>query len=97
MTENFFTNALIEIAARNELRREAWLPLLSPAKEARRMYQVASEKELNRYEAVHGRQVLEQVLTQRQIVKPNFLIGMATANEVRQILKAQLRALNRNR
>jgi hypothetical protein len=64
MTKHFFSNALREITARNELRRSASLPELSPAREMRRLYQVESEKEVDRYEAVHGRAVFEQVLKQ---------------------------------
>ena len=53
---------LLEITRRNEIRREANLPLLPIAKELRRMKKQEELEELERFEAVQGKAVWEEVL-----------------------------------
>jgi hypothetical protein len=53
---------LLEIARRNEIRREANLPLLSIAKELRRMKDQEKSEEFSRFEAAHAKAVWEEVL-----------------------------------
>ena len=48
---------LLDIARRNELRREAKLPLLPIAKELRRMRKQEELEEFSRFDAVHGKAV----------------------------------------
>lgn len=57
---------LLEIARRNEIRREANLPPLSIAKEMRLMKQQEDLKEFERFAAVRGKAVLDQVLKARR-------------------------------
>jgi len=89
---------LLEISRRNELRREAGLPLLEIAKEWRRLKQAESNAELDRYEAVHGLEVFEQVLKEAGgWLQPRFIFGMLLQNKVRRILREQLRANKQNK
>jgi hypothetical protein len=53
---------LEEIAFRNRLRKEAGLPLLSVAKELRRMKTVADEEHFRRFAALHREAVWNDVL-----------------------------------
>jgi hypothetical protein len=57
---------LAEIARRNEIRREANLPLLSVARELRRMKEQELQDEFSRFEAAHGKAVLEETLKRRR-------------------------------
>jgi hypothetical protein len=57
---------LLEIARRNEIRREAKLPLLPIAKELRRTKKQEELEEFERFEAVHGKAVWEDVLKARR-------------------------------
>ena len=53
---------LAEIAARNRIREEAGLPLLSMPRELRRMKQAADEVEFETFAAVHSAAVWDEVL-----------------------------------
>jgi hypothetical protein len=53
---------LAEIALRNRLRKEAGLPLLSVAKELRRMKTAADEKRFGQFAALHRKAVWDEVL-----------------------------------
>ena len=73
---------LLEIARRNELRREAKLPLLPIAKELRRIERREDLEEFGRFEAVHGKAVLDEVLKRRRETernpnwRPNWMDGI---------------------
>ena len=83
---------LLEIERRNLLRAEANLPLLSITKELRRMKQQEVSEEFERFAAVHGRAVWEEVLKRRRDAegnpnwRPNSLEGMCYHSKVRRIL-----------
>jgi hypothetical protein len=89
---------LAEIARRNEIRREANLPLLSVPKELRRMKKQQLLEEFGRFEIAHGKAVWAEVLKSRREVEgsnwrpTNWMEGMAYQNRVRKILWQQLRA-----
>jgi len=89
---------LLEIAGRNTIRREAKLPLLSIAKELRRMKRQEELKAFELFEAAHGKAVLDEVLKARREAvgdphwRPNWMTGMAIANQVRNILRKQFPA-----
>jgi hypothetical protein len=83
------------IAERNAIRHAALLPPLSVAKEWRCLLRQEDLEEFEKFYAVHGATVTEQVLKARRIAKPNFIVGMAISNDVKKILKAQLRALKK--
>ncbi len=88
---------LLEIARRNEIRREANLPLLSVAQELRCMKRQEDSAEFERFEMVYGKAVLDQLLKRRreaegQNWRPNFMEGMCLQNKVRGILWRQFRA-----
>lgn len=53
---------LLEITRRNDIQREAGLPLLSPVPELRRMKRAEMEEEFERFQAAHGRTVFEEML-----------------------------------
>jgi hypothetical protein len=86
---------LVEIARRNEIRREANLPLLSIAKELRRMKKQEELEVFNRFEAVHGRAVWEEVLKHRREAegnpnwRPSWMEGVRYQSEVYRILWQQ--------
>ena len=61
----------MEIARRNEIRREAKLPLLPIAKELRRMKKQEELEEFERFEAVHAKAVWEEVLKARREAEGN--------------------------
>jgi hypothetical protein len=88
---------LLEIHRRNELRREAQLPLLPIAKELRRMKEQEELEALRRFEAADSRAVLEQILETRGQAegnpnwRPNWMEGMHYQNQVRAVLRAQFR------
>jgi hypothetical protein len=62
---------LLEIARRNELRREAKLPLLPIAKELRRMKRQEDLEEFERFEVACGEAVWEEVLKARREAEGN--------------------------
>lgn len=92
MTGNFF--ALLHISRRNQIRRDdGWLPLLSVTAELAPIRKVEAEKALDRIEVVHGAEVKAQVLARRGLTgkRLSWMVGMSVANDVRKILKAQLK------
>ena len=62
---------LLEIARRNEIRREAKLPLLPIAKELRRIKRQEDLEEFERFEAVHGKAVWQEALKPRRETEGN--------------------------
>jgi hypothetical protein len=89
---------LVEIALRNEIRREAKLPLLPIAKELRRIKRQEELEEFERFEAVHGKAVWQEVLKPRREAegnpnwRPSWMEGVHYQNEVSKILWEQLYA-----
>ena len=82
-----------EIAFRNGLRKEAGLPLLSVAKELRRMKAVADEERFRRFAARHREAVWNDVLkiVRHEIGSPNWrptgwIVGMGFQARVDGIL-----------
>ena len=94
---------LVEIARRNEIRREANLPLLPIAKELRRMKKQEELEEFSRFEEAHGKAVWDQVLKPRREAeanpnwRPNWTDCVRYQNEVRKIFREQLYAARRRR
>jgi hypothetical protein len=78
----------VEIARRNEIRREANLPLLSITKELRRMKDQETREEFERFEAVHAKAVWEKVLKARRAAegnpcwRPSWTEGLANQSQV---------------
>jgi hypothetical protein len=85
----------LAIARRNEIRREAKLPLLPISKELRRMKKQEELEEFERFEAVHGKAVWEEVLKARREAernpnwRPNWTEGVHYQSEVYKILREQ--------
>ena len=92
---------LLEIARRNEIRREANLPLLSIAKELRRMKKQEELEEFERFEAAHGKAVWEEVLKARREAegnpnwRPSWMEGVSYQSQVYKILREQFYAARR--
>jgi hypothetical protein len=92
---------LTEIARRNELRREAKLPLLSIAKESRRMKEQEELEEFERFEAQHRNEVWDQVLKPRREAegnpnwRPSWTEVVRCQGEVYKILRGQFYATRR--
>jgi hypothetical protein len=91
---------LVEIDRRNELRREAKLPVLSIPK-LRRMETAEYEQEFSRFCEVHIEAVWKQVLCSRRAIqgpnwraswRPGFMTGIAYQNQVYRILHEQFQA-----
>lgn len=86
---------LLEIERRNEIRREAQLPLLSVPRELRRMKTQEVSKEFERFAAARNKAVWEDVLKRRPDVegnpnwRPNSLEGMFYQSRVHKILWGQ--------
>ena len=85
---------LLEIARRNEVRRQAGLPLLSIPEELRRMWLQQELVEFERFEAAHGAAVWEQVLEPRRGVgrepkRLSWIEGVWYQKQVREILRKQ--------
>jgi hypothetical protein len=86
---------LLEIARRNEIRREAKLPLLPVAKELRRIKRQEDLEEFERFEAAYGKAVWEEVLKPRREAegnpkwRPNWMEGVHYQSEVSKILRGQ--------
>jgi hypothetical protein len=84
---------LMEIARRNELRREAKLPLLPIAKELRRIKRQEELEEFERFQAVYGEAVWEEVLKARREAegnpnwRPSWMEGMRCQSEIYKILR----------
>jgi hypothetical protein len=92
---------LVEIARRNEIRREAKLPLLPIAKELPRMKKQEELEEFERFEAVHGKAVWQEVLKPRREAegnpnwRPSWMEGVRYQSEVYKILRQRLYAARR--
>jgi len=86
------------IARRNEIRREAKLPLLPIAKELRRMKKQEELEEFERFQGAYAGAVLEEVLKPRLEAegnpnwRPNSLEGMFYQSQVHKTLWEQFRA-----
>ena len=83
-----------EIIARNRIRAEACLPLLSIPKELRRMKTVDDAAELERFAAHHRQSVLDEVLAPAREDKGNphwrptgFMEGLAYQARISKILR----------
>jgi hypothetical protein len=89
---------LLEIHRRNELRREAQLPVLRIAKELRRMKEQEELEAFRRFEAANGQAVWKQVLEARQqreydlTWRPNWMEGFHYQNQVNAVLRARFGA-----
>lgn len=83
---------LAEIARRNEIRREAALPLLSTPKELRRMKQWEKLEEFERFKAELSKAVWDEVLRPRREAesnpnwRPSWMEGLGYQGEVNKIL-----------
>jgi hypothetical protein len=92
---------LLDIARRNEIRHAAQLPPLAIPKELRRMKQQEDLEAFRRFEAVHSKAVLEQVLQARREAegnpqwRPNWMEAMSLQNQVPEILWKQFYAAKR--
>jgi hypothetical protein len=93
---------LIEIARRNEIRREANLPLLSVAKELRNMKEQEELEEFSRFESVHGGAILEEMLKRLREEngnanwRPSFMVAMCLQSRVHGVLWEQFRVARRS-
>ena len=89
---------LLEIARRNEIRREAKLPLLPIAKELRRIKKQEELEEFERFEALHGKAVWQEVLKPRREAegdpnwRPSWIEGGSYQTEVNKILRQKFYA-----
>ena len=89
---------LLEIHRRNELRREAHLPVLPIAKELRRMKEQEELEAFHQFEAANGRAAWEQVLEARRQAegnlswRPNWMEGLHYQNQVHAALRARFGA-----
>jgi hypothetical protein len=97
---------LLDIARRNEIRRQAGLPLLSTVKELRRMKQQEDEElrriEFERFEAQHRNAVWDEVLKPRREAETNpnwfprnWAEGVGYQSEVYKILRERFAAAGR--
>ena len=90
---------IAEIAKRNRIRQEAGLPLLSIAKELRRMKTAEDQAEFEAFAAVHQSAVWDEVLTpgrksrgQPHWRPSSFMEGLALQSRVSKILREQFKA-----
>jgi hypothetical protein len=93
---------LLEIARRNELRREAKLPLLPIAKELRRIKRQEELEEFERFESAYGKAVWEEVLKARRDAegpnwRPTWMEGISYQTQVNKILWERFYAARRRR
>ena len=91
---------LMEIARRNEIRREAKLPLLPIAKELRRIKREEDLKKFERFEAVYGKAVWEEVLKARREAEgqnwhPSWMEGVRYQTQVNKIVWERFYAVRR--
>jgi hypothetical protein len=92
---------LLEIARRNEIRREAKLPLLPIAKELRRIKRQEELVEFERFEAVHGKAVWQEVLKPRREAegnlnwRPSWMEGVRYQTQMNKILWEKFYAARR--
>jgi hypothetical protein len=86
---------LAEIARRNELRREAGLPLLRIAGELRRMKELEGSQAFETFAEAHRKEAWEQVLGERRKPednpnwRPNWAEGVYYQNQAYWILREQ--------
>ena len=89
---------LLEIHRRNELRREAQLPVLPIAKELRRMKEQEELEAFRQFEAANGGADWEQMLEARRQAegnlswRPNWMEGFHYQNQVHAVLRARFGA-----
>jgi hypothetical protein len=89
---------ILEIEARNRLREEVGLRLLSVPKELRRVKTTADQKAFQRFEASHGNAVAGEVLKPIRDEKgdpnwrPGWMRGVALQKDVYRILRQRFRA-----
>jgi hypothetical protein len=90
---------IAEIAKRNRIREEAGLPLLSIAKELRRMKTAEEQAEFEAFAAVHRRAVWDEVLApeRKRRGQPDwrptsFMEGLAFQSQVNKMLREQFKA-----
>jgi hypothetical protein len=93
---------LLEIARRNEIRREANLPLLSIPKELRRMKRQEDLEEFERFAAGRRTAVLEEVLRPRREAegpnwRPSWMEGVRYQTQVNKILWERFYAVRQRR
>jgi len=92
---------LLEIECRNEIGREANMPLLSIPKELRRMKRQEELEEFERFEALHRNEVWDQVLKPRREAegnpnwRPSWTEVVRCRGEVYKILRGQFYATRR--
>jgi hypothetical protein len=93
---------LLDIARRNEIRREAGLPLLSTVKELRRLKQYEDGELFERFKAQHRDVVWEEVLKPRRAAEGNpnwfprnWAEGLGYQSEVYKILRERFAAAGR--
>ena len=78
---------LLDIARRNEIRREAKLPLLPIAKELRRIKRQEELEEFERFQEAYGKVVWEEVLKSRREAegnpnwRPTWIEGLCIQNQ----------------
>jgi hypothetical protein len=97
---------LLEIERRNKLRREGKLPLLSVAKELRRMKEQDDSQKFSEafrpFEAANRQAVWAEVLKSRREAlgdpnwRPNWIAGTGYQNEVFRILRERFEAERQN-
>ena len=90
----------MEIARRNEIRREAKLSLLPIAKELRRIKQQEELEEFSRFEAAYGKAMWQEVLKPRREVegpnwRPSWMEGVSYQTQVNKILRQKFYAARR--
>jgi hypothetical protein len=87
---------LAEIGRRNEIRREAGLPLLSIAKELKRLKALDDTKKFEAFAAAHRKSAWDRVLKSRRKVEGNvsWFEGLACQNDVRAILLEKFRRMS---
>jgi hypothetical protein len=87
-----------EIEARNRLREEVGLPVLSISKELRRIKTAADQGVFRQFEASHGNAVWDEVLKPIRDEKgdpnwrPGWMQGVALQNDFYRILRQRFRA-----
>jgi hypothetical protein len=87
-----------EIEARNRLREEVGLPLLSIPKELRRMKTIADQDVFRRFEEAHGNEVWQEVLKPIRDEKndpdwrPGWMQSVALQNDYYRLLRQRFRA-----
>ena len=87
-----------EIAKRNRIREEALLPLLSVAKELRRMKTAEEQAKFEDFAAVHQRAVWDEVLAPERKKRgqpdwrpSSFMEGLALQSQVNRVLHEQFK------